>query len=167
MSNTNSHTCAVSSIKHQEEKTKKEGEVQAAIFPLFRQGPAKKDAALDDPFAALLASQQNAKQVQQIVRDMSTSPIDISPPRNVDEARDLCSVNICSFLFVLTVHMQQEQWKTMLENDHKHYIPMRNIVRLQSIFDKNNIHVADGIAHDILTERVSGPNSWHVYSDYF
>jgi len=87
LSNTHSHLCAVSSIKHQEEKTKKEGEVQAAIFPLFRQGPAKKDAALDDPFAALLASQQNAKQVQQIVRDMSTSPIDISPPRNVDEAR--------------------------------------------------------------------------------
>lgn len=43
----------------------------------------------------------------------------------------------------------------MLERDHKSYIPMRNIVRLQSIFDKNNIHVADGIAHDILTERVS------------
>jgi ATP-dependent 26S proteasome regulatory subunit len=123
----------VSSIKQQEEKTKKEGEVQAAIFPLFRQGgAAKKDAMMDDPFAALLASQQNAKQVQQIVRDMSTSPIDISPPRSVDE---------------------QEQWKAMLENDHKSYIPMRNIVRLQSIFDKNNIQVMDGIAHDILTER--------------
>ncbi len=89
MSNTDLR--AVSSIKQQEEKTKKEGEVQAAIFPLFRQGgSAKKDAVMDDPFAALMASQQNAKQVQQIVRDMSTSPIDISPPRNVDEARD-CS----------------------------------------------------------------------------
>mgnify|MGYP006940061960 CR=1 FL=1 len=54
--------------------------------------------------------------------------------------------------------MQQEQWKTMIENDHRHYIPMRNIVRLHSIFDKNNIHVADGIAHDILTERVSDSN---------
>ncbi len=42
----------------------------------------------------------------------------------------------------------------MLENDHKSYIPMRNIVRLQSIFDKNNIQVIDGIANDILTERV-------------
>jgi hypothetical protein len=51
--------------------------------------------------------------------------------------------------------VQQEQWKAMLENDHKSYIPMRNIVRLQSIFDKNNIQVMDGIAHDILTERVS------------
>ena len=51
--------------------------------------------------------------------------------------------------------VQQEQWKAMLENDHKSYIPMRNIVRLQSIFDKNHIQVIDGIANDILTERVS------------
>jgi hypothetical protein len=96
-----------------------------------------------------MASQQNAKQIQQIVRDLSTSPIDIAPPRNVDEVR-----HAMTRVTELTAR-QQEQWKMMLETDHRQYIPLRNVVRLQSIFDKHHIHVTDGLGTDILTERVS------------